>query len=378
MESCDVLIVGGGPAGSSCAWGLRTSGLDVVVLDKHVFPRDKVCGGWITPQVLAKLEIDPADYARGRTLQPITAFRVGCIGDGAVETTYGEPVSYGIRRREFDDYLLKRSQARLLLGTALTSLARGNGGWIVNDRIQARVVIGAGGHFCPVARLASAKNTHEQAVVAQEIEFEMNGEQLAGCHVRRDTPELYFCPDMKGYGWCFRKGDILNVGLGRADLNRLPAHVAGFLEFLKTSGRISFEVPPLHGHAYLLHGTSTRTVIDDGLLLVGDAAGVAYEQSGEGILPAAESGLLAARIIAEVAGLYDSERLEKYRALFGSRRQPLLMGIGHLIPSQLIDFLARQLLKSRWFVRDVVLNQWFLHGSPQRDEIKRQRVGETI
>jgi len=378
MESCDVLIVGGGPAGSSCAWGLRTSGLDVVVLDKHVFPRDKVCGGWITPQVLAKLEIDPADYARGRTLQPITAFRVGCIGDGAVETTYGEPVSYGIRRREFDDYLLKRSQARLLLGTALTSLARGNGGWIVNDRIQARVVVGAGGHFCPVARLASAKKTHEQAVVAQEIEFEMNGEQLAGCHVRRDTPELYFCPDMKGYGWCFRKGDILNVGLGRADLNRLPAHVAGFLEFLNTSGRISFEVPPLHGHAYLLHGMSTRTVIDDGLLLVGDAAGLAYEQSGEGILPAAESGLLAARIIAEVAGLYDSERLEKYRALLGSRRQPLLMGIGHFIPSQLIDFLARQLLKSRWFVRDVVLNQWFLHGSPQRDEIRRQRVGETI
>src|SRR6187549_857500 len=52
MDSCDVLIVGGGPAGSSCAWGLRESGLDAVILDQHDFPRDKICGGWITPEVL--------------------------------------------------------------------------------------------------------------------------------------------------------------------------------------------------------------------------------------------------------------------------------------------------------------------------------------
>ena len=82
MERCDVLIVGGGPSGSSCAWGLRDSGLDVLVLDKSVFPRDKVCGGWITPRVLAELKIDPSDYARERTMQPITAFRVGCFGGG--------------------------------------------------------------------------------------------------------------------------------------------------------------------------------------------------------------------------------------------------------------------------------------------------------
>ena len=51
-ESCDVLIVGGGPAGSSCARQLRRAGLDVLILDKSEFPRDKVCAGWITPQVV--------------------------------------------------------------------------------------------------------------------------------------------------------------------------------------------------------------------------------------------------------------------------------------------------------------------------------------
>lgn len=366
MDSCDVLIVGGGPAGSSCAWGLRDSGLDVVVLDKCAFPREKVCGGWITPQVLAKLEIDPAEYAAGRTLQPITAFRVGSIGDGVVEIDYGEPVSYGIRRREFDDYLLKRSPARLLLGAELRSLGRCNGGWVANDSLQARVVVGAGGHFCPVARFTASKKTREQAVVAQEIEFEMNGDQLAGCRIRKDTPELYFCPDMKGYGWCFRKGDVLNIGLGRADPKRLPAHVAGFLEFLNNSGRIAFEVPTMHGHAYLLHGTSTRAVIGEKLLLIGDAAGLAHAQSGEGILPAVESGLLAAQIIANAGGLYDSMSLESYRALLGSHKALSLAAIGRYVPSQLIDLLARPLLRTQWFVRDVVLNQWFLHRSPQR------------
>jgi flavin-dependent dehydrogenase len=64
MDSCDVLIAGGGPAGSSCAWMLRSSGLDVAILDKETFPRNKVCGGWITPAVLDELEIDPAEYSR--------------------------------------------------------------------------------------------------------------------------------------------------------------------------------------------------------------------------------------------------------------------------------------------------------------------------
>ena len=59
MDSCDVLIVGCGPAGTSCAWGLRHAGLDVMLLDKAAFPRDKVCAGWITPEVVESLQIDP-------------------------------------------------------------------------------------------------------------------------------------------------------------------------------------------------------------------------------------------------------------------------------------------------------------------------------
>ncbi len=124
MDSCDVLILGGGPAGSSCAWKLVRGGLDTIVLDKSCFPRHKVCGGWITPAVLSELDIEPEQYGLGRTLQPITGFRTSSMGAREVEITYGKPISYGIRRCEFDDYLLKRSGARLYCGDSLASLER--------------------------------------------------------------------------------------------------------------------------------------------------------------------------------------------------------------------------------------------------------------
>ena len=84
MDTCEVVIVGGGPAGSSCAWRLRQAGFDVVIVDKAVFPRHKVCAGWITPPVLDELQIDLHEYGERRTFQPITGFRVGMIGDDNV------------------------------------------------------------------------------------------------------------------------------------------------------------------------------------------------------------------------------------------------------------------------------------------------------
>ncbi len=357
MDSCDVLIIGGGPAGSSCAWGLRRSGADVVILDKQHFPRDKVCGGWITPRVLAALQIDPEEYARGRVLQPITGFRVGRVAgsgtESAVEVDYGHAVSYGIRRWEFDDYLLRRSGARLRLGVSLTGLRRHVEMWVANEQIESPVLVGAGGHFCPVARLTGANAANEAAVVAQETEFEMNRDQAARCRIRGERPELYFCPDMKGYGWCFRKGPFLNVGLGRADPHGLAGHVAVFLQFLKAAGRISSEVRPLHGHAYLLQGISTRASYKDGIVLIGDAAGLAHPQSGEGIWPAVASGLLAARSIA-------NRQVESYASLLAHRTQTSAASIARLLPSTVAAFLGGNLLRTRWFVRDVVLNSWFL------------------
>jgi geranylgeranyl reductase family protein len=368
MDRCDVLIVGGGPAGSACARRLVQAGLDTVILDRSKFPREKLCGGWITPGVVQDLELDPADYERGRTFQPITGFRTSRMRDPEVETDYGRPISFGILRKEFDDYLLKRSGARLLEGMPLAKLARDNGGWVANDEIRARMVIGAGGHFCPVARFLGADARKETAVAAQEVEFEMTPEQRERCSVRGELPELYFCADMRGYGWCFRKGTFLNIGLGRLDSHSLRAHVTDFAEFLKSSGKIGFDLPvPMRGHAYLIYAKTNRKIVDDAILLAGDAAGLAYSQSGEGIRPAIESGLFSAEAVIGAKGIYTREKLQAYPKMladrYGKSNSDWSTRIGRRLPQGWMHAIARSLLATRWFSRHYVLDRWFLHAT---------------
>ncbi len=89
MNEYDALIVGGGPAGSTCARALRQAGWNVLVIDRARFPRDKVCGGWLTPEVFQLLDLDPAAYRNaGLTFQEITGFRTSVLRERLVDTEY--------------------------------------------------------------------------------------------------------------------------------------------------------------------------------------------------------------------------------------------------------------------------------------------------
>lgn len=364
MERCDVLIVGGGPAGSSCAGRLSAAGLDVLVLDKRAFPRDKTCAGWITPPILDTLHLDVDDYRQSRVFQPITGFRTSLMGGREVEIRYDRPMSYGIRRCEFDDYLLRRCGARMRLGQPLDSLERANGLWRVNGQIETPLVVGAGGHFCPVSRqLGGRADPRASVVAAQEVEFEVPAEQLARVHVAGDTPELFFCEDLRGYGWCFRKGRFLNIGLGRLDRERISEHVAAFCKYLRDCGKIECDLPArFHGHAYQLYERTLPKLIDEGVLLVGDAAGLAYPQSGEGIRPAVESGVMAAECILQAGGQYSRENLQPYCRQIEERfGRPRRRSVTDWLPAGWLRFMAARLLATEWFSRKVVLESWFLH-----------------
>ena len=365
MDNCDVLIIGGGPAGSTCARKLVQAGLDVLLLDKESFPRPKPCAGWITPAVLDTLEINCEEYRQGQVLQEIGSFRTGLIDGPEVLTSYGKTVSYGIRRCEFDQYLLQRSGARTHLGTPVSTLARHDGGWLVNGQIRAKLVVGAGGHYCPVARHLGAKVGREEVIVAQVAEFAMGPDQERLCRIPADTPALYFCRDMKGYGWLFRKGHFLNVGLGRMDAKHLGGHTRDFCTFLQRrvallpDSNLKFQ-----GHTYRVYQQQGgRSCVGDGALLLGDAAGLAEPLSGEGILPAIESALLAADTILEANGDYRRGNLEPYATSLASRfgnegielpSSPIISGFSR--------FLGARLLASSWFARHVVLDRWFLHA----------------
>ena len=367
MDSCDVLIVGGGPAGSSCAWGLRQSGLDTLLIDRSTFPRNKLCGGWITPLVFEALDVDPEAYTHGRILQPISGFRLSCIEEPQVDISYGRTISYGILRSEFDEYLLRRCGARIREGVPFDSIERTRDGWLVNGEIKARLVVGAGGHFCPVSRFLGNKAS-SPSVVAREIEFEMPAAQAAGCSIVGELPELYFCRDLRGYGWVFRKQDVLTVGIGRVDNHGLSQNCNDFLSFLKQSRNVEAPGKGILGHAYWLFGHSERAILDDSILLIGDAAGLAYPESGEGIRPAIESGLIAAHSIIAAQGDYSAGRLELYRELLDSRLRPkrnAFESLAQFIPQSVREICGRTLLRNRSFCRSVVCDRWFLRVDEQ-------------
>src|SRR5688572_7938589 len=360
MVRCDALIVGGGPAGSTCARVLRHAGWRVIVMDRARFPRDKVCAGWVTPGVFRLLDLDPAEYrATGLTFQEITGFRTSVLGTDPIETRYPHIVSYAIRRYEFDDFLLRRTGVCVLDGTPLSSLERRGGGWMANGNIEARVVVGAGGHFCPVARQLRGNREDVRPVVAREAEFKLEG---VGSDVDGRIPELFFCRDLEGYGWCVRKGAYLNIGIGRRDNGDLNQHVQEFMTFLQRTHKAErATLVRWRGHAYLAWGAGPRALVGDGVLVAGDAAGLAYPESGEGIKPAVESGRLAAETLiaagdqvgAADLATYDTELRRRYPA---SRPAPRAF-------AGVMRALGRGLLRySPAFTRHVVIDRWFLRG----------------
>ena len=366
MVDCDALIVGGGPAGSTCARFLQKAGWKVIVIDRARFPRDKVCAGWVTPRVFRLLDLDPAEYRQtGLTIQDITGFRTSMMGDPHIETRYRRTISYAIRRCEFDAFLLERSGAEVRTSTPLASLERHGAGWLVNGDVTARVVIGAGGHFCPVARTLRGDHADASPVVAKEAEFELDDDET---ETRGEVPELFFCRDLEGYGWCVRKGRHLNIGLGRREHGDLNAHIRDFMAFLERH-RLARRASAVrwHGHAYLASGSGQRPLVGNGVLIVGDAAGLAYPESGEGIKPAVESGRLAAEALVAAGGRAEVEDVRPYEAAVrrryppAARTPPLLTGV--------TKALGRALMRSPVFTRRVVIDRWFLRAAHEGHEV---------
>ena len=157
----------------------------------------------------------------------------------------------------------------------------------------------------------------------------------------------------------------MNIGLGREDKHNLAGHVQSFIRFLKQQDKIPPELPDkLSGHAYLLYPHSPRPIVSDNVLLIGDAAGLAYAQSGEGIRPAVESAILAASVIKDCAADFSPAQLLAYQKLiekrFGQRHpEP---GALERMPLGIKQRIAAVLMKTDWFTRRVVTERWFLHS----------------
>jgi flavin-dependent dehydrogenase len=189
---------------------------------------------------------------------------------------------------------------------------------------EAPLVIGAGGHRCPVARALGEVCAAEEVVVAQESETRFAPEWERQLRPYLAAPEIYVEPDLRGYGWYFPKGDFLNIGVGctGGSDGTLPRRRDALVEALRRSGRLpeGLALEPFKGHAYVVRRQAPRRLAGAGFCLVGDAAGLARDLSGEGIGPAIRSGRLAAE--AAVRHLREGASLDGYAravvALYGA------------------------------------------------------------
>jgi hypothetical protein len=165
-----------------------------------------------------------------------------------------------------------------------------------------------------------------------------------------------------------RKGDYLNIGIGRRSSANFAAHVNQFISFLEVNGKApGASRLRWRGHAYLASGLGLRPIVADGLLLIGDAAGLAYPESGEGIRPSIESALLAARALISAAGGHQLEDLLPYQ-LSVAHLHPRANNMPPLARSA-CTMIGRVLLRSSWFTRHVVLDGWFLRSQrPTRSD----------
>ena len=296
MRTADAIVVGGGPAGSTCAWKLRQAGLDVVVLDKAAFPRLKLCAGWVTPRVLRDLELAPGDYPHG-----LLTFETLRLHWGPLSVAHASR-QHSIRRFEFDAFLLERCGAEVHRH-AVRDIRFESGAYTVDERFRAPYLVGAGGTACPVYRaLFRAANPRDAALQAATLELEFE------CDWRDPDCHLWFFADgLPGYAWYVPKaGGHLNVGLGglAGQLNRggrnLRDYWSRFTRRLQRKGLVGDVTPAPKGYSYYLRGGVDR-VRDGNAFLAGDAAGLATRDMCEGIGPAVESGLRAARAIVDGA-----------------------------------------------------------------------------
>ncbi len=306
IKSYDVIIVGGGPAGSSAARKLVRGGKKVLILDKYSFPRLKLCAGWITPETVRDLELDFTSYTGGIKKYNKLHFYIKGIHIPLPTT------QYSIRRYELDDYLLRNSGADFELHK-VKEIVNHKGKFVIDGLYESEYLIGAGGTNCPVYHTFFKEinpRSYDDEITTIEEEFPYDWKD----------PEcrLWFMENkLTGYSWYVPKENgFLNVGIG-GTLNGMKKngmtirdHWKLFTEKLKKKGLVTDYDFHARGYSYFLRKRVNK-VRSGNAFIVGDAVGLATLDMGEGIGPSVKSGLLAADSILN-GSPYSVDSIPKY------------------------------------------------------------------
>jgi menaquinone-9 beta-reductase len=370
QRDADVLVVGGGPAGSTLAWDLARRGVQVIVLERTRFPREKVCGDYVEPRGLRVLE-HMGCLGELEAREPLPISQSSTFVDGECRYRgeipfYGlaeglRPHGYIIARDELDDAMLAtaaRAGAVVHEETSVTSVAAGPAGVEVRAgrgartvRYGARLVAGADGVNSIVGKSQGLTVDDPRHTAVAQRAYAMVGADVGEAAFHFDE-ELF-----PGYGWSFPLGGgRVNFGVGilAETRRRLGVHVpelfAAFAERLRQQqpGGESFELcsAPIGG-IVKTYGAAGPNHFDGGVL-VGDAGCFVDPMTGEGITPAMESALLASRALAAAleAGRFDTGQLSRYEADFRAYFDPAMTFLDLCAATLRNRHLARPWLKA--------------------------------
>ena len=282
MKYADVIIVGGGPAGSTCAWKLNQSQVDCLLLDAQKFPRLKLCAGWITKKVIDQLELN--EY-------PDIQLNANYVSFFGIHRKINAK-SYAIRRYDFDDWLLRRSGVEVIRHK-VHKIEKHGRFYIIDNSFRCQYLVGAGGTYCPVYR-SLFKQFHprnrNKLICCLEQEIKYNYKEKA-------SRTWFFENKFLGYAWCIsKKHGYLNIGVGglfKDEKVNIKTHwdlLINKLERLNIVKNYAFKPS---GYLYYIRDRVDRCKIGNAYI-IGDAAGLATKDIGEGIGPAVESGMIAA------------------------------------------------------------------------------------
>lgn len=333
---CDVLVVGAGPAGSAAAIMLAGSGFDVVLVDQHAFPRDKVCGDGLIPDAhhaLRRLGLLDEVMAKAQS-----STHVGCIGSRGARVDVPGTLAV-LPRRQLDEIVCR---AAVAAGARMHAPVR-----FVAPLEEAGAVVGARLAHGDVSRelrcrwLLLASGAVPQALLAAGMSDRRtpSGVALRGylkndaMRSRIDKLEVVWHRAVApGYGWIFPCRDgVYNIGVGIVDSHN--EHRDGKLTKQEINLREVFDAftriyPPardlVQGGQWIspLKGAPLRCTLEGarysrpGLLVCGEAAGSTYSFTGEGIGKALETGMLAAQALlaGRASGAGDAQVRADYEA----------------------------------------------------------------